>query len=99
MSALLGTHPQLRHTPPTSSFERYRVGSSLVECAPIRYVTASTKVGPPPARARSSASFITAYTARRSFPSTRTPRTPYARAFTASVREAVWRAVGTLIDQ
>ncbi len=37
--------------------------------------------------------------ASRSFPSTRSPGIPYARALTAMVREAVCRSVGTLIDQ
>src|SRR5712692_2963387 len=44
----------------TSSFERYRVGSSLEECGPMRYVTASIIVGPPPLRALSAAAFVTA---------------------------------------
>ncbi len=35
-------------------------------CAPIRYVNASMNVGPPPERARSSASAVTAYVARTS---------------------------------
>src|SRR3989475_264829 len=73
----------------SSSFERYRVGSSLDECGPIRYVTASIIVGPPPARALSTAAFVAAYTASRSFPSTRTPSNPYASAFCASVFAAV----------
>src|SRR5207249_5461704 len=81
----------------SSSFERYRVGSSLDECGPIRYVTASIMVGPPPVRALSAAAFVAAYTARRSFPSTRTPSKPYAWAFCAIVFDAVCRAIGTEI--
>ena len=65
----------------------------------MRYVTASMNVGPPPERARSSAACMALETARRSLPSTRRPGTPYARAFTANVRDAVCRSAGTLIDQ
>src|SRR5213594_1850881 len=61
----------------------------------MRYVTASIIVGPPPLRALSAAAFVTAYTARRSFPSTRTPSKPYARAFWARVFEAVCLETGT----
>src|SRR5438093_8720763 len=81
----------------TSSFDRYRVGSSLEEWGPIRYVTASIIVGPPPLRALSAAAFVTAYTASRSLPTTRTPSKPYAKAFWARVFEAVWRVTGTEI--
>src|SRR6266508_627429 len=63
----------------------------------MRYVSASMRVGPPAARALSAAAFVAAYTARRSFPSTRTPSKPYAWAFCASVFDAVWRAEGTEI--
>src|SRR3990170_675437 len=63
----------------------------------MRYVRHSTRVGPPPDRARSTARFVAAYTARTSFPSARTPSNPYAVAFSANVFDAVWRLKGTEI--
>jgi hypothetical protein len=42
-------------------------------------VYASTSVGPEPCRARSSAALVTAYDARTSLPSTRTPGKPKPR--------------------
>src|SRR5207244_11559699 len=65
----------------TSSLDRYRVASSAVECGPIRYVTASIRVGTPSSRARAAASRVAWYTASTSLPSTCTPGKPYASAF------------------
>ena len=48
---------------------------------PIRKVTASISVGPPPVTARSRAAATTAIMARASLPSTRTPGKPKAAAF------------------
>src|SRR5206468_12656423 len=66
-----------------------------VEVGLFRYVRASMRVGPPPPRALSTPAFVTAYTASKSFPSTRTPSIPYARAFSAIVLAAVCFATGT----
>ena len=60
----------------SSSLPRYFVGSSLVVCAPMRYVTASIARGPPPVRASSSARRVTAQLASTSLPSTRTDSIP-----------------------
>src|SRR5206468_7108940 len=81
----------------TSASARYREGSSLEEWGPMRYVTASTSVGPSPSRALRAASRVARYTARASIPSTRTPSNPYAFAFSASVAEAVCFDTGTEI--
>jgi hypothetical protein len=56
----------------------------------------SINVGPLPARARSTASRVTAYTASTSFPSTRTPGNPYPSA-RRQISPAVCEAVGTLM--
>ena len=71
-----------------SSGSTYRVGSSDVVCGPIRYVTASMKVGPPPVRARSSAPRVAAMTASTSLPSTRMLGMPNPAARSASGRIA-----------
>jgi len=63
----------------------------------MRYVRDSMKVGPPPRRARSTASFVARYTATASLPSTRIPGKPYARALIAIVSDAVCRFAGTEI--
>jgi len=60
----------------TVSRARYRLGSSAELCGPMRYVTASMSVGPVPARARSTAWRVAAYTANTSLPSTSTPGMP-----------------------
>src|SRR5438445_493956 len=44
----------------------YARGSSAVACGAVRYVTASTNVGPSPLRARSTASRVASYTASTS---------------------------------
>src|SRR5262249_47613206 len=67
------------------------------ECPPIRNVSASISVGPPPLRARATASRVAAITASRSFPSTRTPGKPYATALIAMLLEAVCFESGTEI--
>src|SRR5512132_4022154 len=51
-----------------------------MEWPPQRYVTASIRVGPSPARARATAVFVASYTASASLPSTRTPGIAYAAA-------------------
>jgi hypothetical protein len=53
-----------------------RPSSSSEVCGKNRYVLASIRVGPSPARARSTAVFIAANEARTSFPSTTTPGNP-----------------------
>ncbi len=60
-------------------------------------MTASIRVGPPPARALASASRATWCTATRSLPSTCTPSTPAAIAFCASVAVALCALRGTEI--
>ena len=49
---------------------------SCSACPRMRMVTDSMRVGPPPLRARRTASRVTSYTAARSVPSTRTPGMP-----------------------
>src|SRR5258708_21695276 len=65
----------------------------------MRYVSHSTKVGPPPVRARSTASLTAAWTWSASLPSTFTPGNPYATALAAMLSLAVCLVVGTLIAQ
>src|SRR5438067_2688925 len=65
----------------------------------MRYVSHSTRVGPPPERARSTASFTAAYTASASLPSTFTPGKPYACALIAIDSLAVCLLEGTLMAQ
>src|SRR5580765_5295821 len=67
----------------------YAFGSSAVACGAARYVTASMNVGPPPERARSTASHVASYTASTSPPSTRTPGIPYPAALSANVSARV----------
>ena len=51
-------------------------------------------VTPPPARARSTASFVTSYTAITSLPSAVAPWTPYPGALSTNRFAAVWRETG-----
>src|SRR6266851_3644263 len=55
----------------------------------MRYVVASTRLGPPPLRALSTAERVAAYTAITSLPSTSTPSKPYPAARSAKLRVAV----------
>src|SRR5919204_2636550 len=75
----------------------YADGSSAVACGAARYVTASIKVGPSPARARATVSRVASYTARTSPPSTRTPGIPYPTALSARVSAAVCASSGVEI--
>src|SRR5207248_751062 len=72
----------------------YALGSSAVACGAVRYVTASMNVGPPPERARSTASRAASYTASTSSPSTRTPGMPYPTALSASDSARVCASIG-----
>ena len=81
----------------TSASSRYFVGSSAVEWGVKRYVTASMSVGPPPSRARATASRVTATIASRSLPSAWIPGKPYASARWASVFARVCLDRGTEI--
>ena len=67
-------------------------------CAPIRYVKASSSVGPEPSRALASAARVTASIAKTSFPSTRTPGNPKPSARRCSGMR-LWRSVGSEIAQ
>ncbi len=67
-------------------------------CGPTRYVIASINVGPSPAWARATASFVTRYTASTSLPSTRTPGNPKPSA-RFQISPVVCDVVGTLIAQ
>jgi len=67
-----------------------------VVCAPIRYVYASTNVGPPPDRARSVAARVTARVASTSLPSTLTPGIPNPEDRLNSGTR-VWRVLGSEI--